>query len=1750
MVEAVSGSERVTVRGLGLTRSDVLVGLLLVLILLVGGYFRFVGQNWDDFVRFHPDERFLSDVASSLNRGFRVSNDFPQEMLDRCIQRYPDTGGRGGYFDAECSLLNPNNVGHGLYVYGTLPTFLVRWTADIVSQTTGDTVWSEYTAIHLVGRALSAFAELGVILVVFFIGVGLHGRAVGLVAAALYACAVFPIQQAHFWTADAITNLFVALAIWAAIRVQQRGNVLTYLEFGVWCGAALASRINTAPLVGLLLVASVVQLLPALDGRLAWRERNRLFMHNFAGLVVAGFFTLLVFRVFNPYAFMGPGFFGLSLNPRWLQDLGEAQHLVSGNAESPPNWQWVGRTRYLFAFNNMVLWGMGIALGLTGWAAWLWSGWRLVRGQARALANLLPFIWILVYFGWLGNQWVMSMRYYLPLYPVFALLAGWALVELARRADRSGIGWRIFAARALAVVVVGFTALWAVMFTNIYRHLFSPAAASHWIMENVSADFSLPIEGSDTIINIPVVNQFNGDDMALEFQASRYEAGQSFVAAFVAPADGTVNHLHSPHLGQMDTTGGPALVRFTIGSSEGGVGLSEGEINGYLPREAHPLGSAYDIPLSPPLAVKAGQTYSFTVQVIAGGPVISAGAVFNWEGDWDEPVPPKVCDFPEGVTLADDPPPGLKGPRDCGGTDLWSAHINGYKLQVYWEEEEYKRERFLTVLNNSDYLIIGTNRRYDSQSRIPQRWPMTMAYYDALFSGELGFELVQTFHRTFEFGPLRVSDQYLPTYTAPAWLNEFEAEEAFHVYDHPAVFIFRKSDSYSPEKTRDLLYGVPLAKPYDVQQHYACPWLATAPPNPESAAAYYCDPALVGVVPQVSLPASAAPTFLEFTPDMQKMQTEGGTWSDRFDSSSAINTQPALTIIGWWLTIVIFGLAAWPLLFALFPGLVDRGYGFAKLAGMLIVGWGTWYAASARLPVWSRQGILAGLVLLALVSALVGWRRRGELAAYVREHAARLIGIEAITLLAFVFFLAIRLTNPDLWHPSFGGEKPMDFAYFNGVLRSTIFPPVDPWHAGGFINYYYWGYVLVGVPTLLLGVIPSIAYNLIIPTLFALTGIGAFAVAFNVVAAWRERRADALDPDKPYRLGNPWVAGIAALLLAVVLGNLDTPRVFIAEGLTRTGFYQQPSALQDALVLEYMEAHNNESPPPEAMAQIAEQALRESNDITASIARGLRRVLDGELLDLPPNRWYWAPTRILSEPPVSSGGAIAEMPFFTFLYGDLHAHMISMSMMLLVMGFVLNELLLAGNDTRRGWAKWLALALGAGTVGLLRATNTWDWITFMLLSVAGLGFAWWLAWRQVGRRSLVDLALRLGGFVVLSFLLALPYATWYASVYSRAMPWDGPRSPLWTYITIYGLFLFLVLSLLVWDTGRWLRSVYVGSLRGKGTLLALLLAAALAILAGIVILAAGGYPVTIIAAPLLLWIAVLFFRQGQSREMQFILALAGLALSLSLGVEFIVLEGDVGRQNTVFKFYIQAWLLLSVAGGAAFAWLLHSAARWGGWTRSLWFAVGGLLVTMAALYPLMATRGRALDRMAETPLTLDGMEYMKTALLYEGSTDVLQNNPSAAPFPLSGDYNIIRWLQENVQGTPVIMEGRADREYRWESRISIYTGLPSVNGWNFHQRQQRTFDPMPRMVEQRVANINAFYTTPDVDTAMTILRHYHVEYVIVSDFERAYYPASSFTRFDRMVEEGLLEVVYKEGNSVIYRVVGGRQTARATNANG
>ena len=161
-----------------------------------------------------------------------------------------------------------------------------------------------------------------------------------------------------------------------------------------------------------------------------------------------------------------------------------------------------------------------------------------------------------------------------------------------------------------------------------------------------------------------------------------------------------------------------------------------------------------------------------------------------------------------------------------------------------------------------------------------------------------------------------------------------------------------------------------------------------------------------------------------------------------------------------------------------------------------------------------------------------------------------------------------------------------------------------------------------------------------------------------------------------------------------------------------------------------------------------------------------------------------------------------------------------------------------------------------------------------------------------------------------------------------------------------------------------------------------------------------------------------------SSSMRVLLLFAGLALGLTMMPELMHLRLDIGRQNTVFKLYFMGWLLFSIVGGRSVcliverASVLEPCAAFGLVDhRSIFVHFGGRLSHPGH------TRSRAAQRFDPLmPISLDGLEFMR----YAKHWDVEEL------FPLEPDYQIIRWLLENVEGAPVIMEG----PYLWQ-RISL-----------------------------------------------------------------------------------------------------------------
>ncbi len=374
-------------------------------------------------------------------------------------------------------------------------------------------------------------------------------------------------------------------------------------------------------------------------------------------------------------------------------------------------------------------------------------------------------------------------------------------------------------------------------------------------------------------------------------------------------------------------------------------------------------------------------------------------------------------------------------------------------------------------------------------------------------------------------------------------------------------------------------------------------------------------------------------------------------------------------------------------------------------------------------------------------------------------------------------------------------------------------------------------------------------------------------------------------------------------------------------------------------------------------------------------------------------------------------------------------------------------------------------------------------------------------------------------------LLFTIYREFYQA-YGSITLWSGGHSPLGSFLVHWGLQLFILLSWFVWETREWLAATPLSSvLRFRPYFIFIQVLVVLFILV-LVLITLLGIEIGWLTGVLGVWAAILIFRPKQPDVKRLVLFMTGTALVLTLFVEGFVLAGDIGRMNTVFKFYYQAWTLLGLSAAAALIWLLPAVfTRWRAATSTVWQTILILLVFGAAMYPFTAMIDKARDRMSEiTPKTLDGLDFMATSQYFD-QTGFIE---------LNQDYEGILWMQKNVLGSPVIVEANTV-EYRWGNRFTIYTGLPGVLGWNWHQRQQRGGLDYEG-IASRLNEIAEFYTAQEIDTALAFLKKYNVSYIILGQMERAYYQGDGLDKFTEF--EGVYwKEVFREMDTVIYQVI-------------
>ncbi len=369
------------------------------------------------------------------------------------------------------------------------------------------------------------------------------------------------------------------------------------------------------------------------------------------------------------------------------------------------------------------------------------------------------------------------------------------------------------------------------------------------------------------------------------------------------------------------------------------------------------------------------------------------------------------------------------------------AGYAGPVLNLFDPDSAQKVEKLVQTLKDADWIAVTSNRVYANVTRIPLVYPMTTAYYRALFDGALGFERAAEFVSYPSLGPLVFDDD--------------RAEEQFTVYDHPRVLLLRKTRGFSAERARRILLAampVPPATIWDWEK-----W-----PRPRR---------------KVSLPV---------IPSHRAAVAAVAPEADREIGSFA-------AALIWYLALCAVGVAALPLAWVFFSRLSDRGFGFARVLGLCLAT----YAANLAV---ARGGLANGrptafLALLGLAAAggSAFLRRRRQILAFLSHNRRALWQSEAAFTIGFLIFLGFRAFNPEItW-----GEKPMDFSILNILVRTRTLPPSDPWFAGAPLGYYTFGQGVIAFLSLLTGLSTRYTFNLAFGLLGGALVQGAFSLARN-----------------------------------------------------------------------------------------------------------------------------------------------------------------------------------------------------------------------------------------------------------------------------------------------------------------------------------------------------------------------------------------------------------------------------------------------------------------------------------------------------------------------------------------------------------------------------------------------------------------------------------------------------------------------------
>lgn len=759
-------------------------------------------------------------------------------------------------------------------------------------------------------------------------------------------------------------------------------------------------------------------------------------------------------------------------------------------------------------------------------------------------------------------------------------------------------------------------------------------------------------------------------------------------------------------------------------------------------------------------------------------------------------------------------------------------------------------------------------------------------------------------------------------------------------------------------------------------------------------------------------------------------------------------------IILWLLILELIGLIGLPIVYSLLPNLWDRGFAFSKITGLLILSISTWALSVTSLIPNTQELLFAILIIYCLSSAYLLRLNFNELRIFIVARWKLITLTEVVFIATYFGFIALKFSDPSINHT----EQPMDHAFLTASIQSETGGAQDPWMRGETISYYYFGYWMFGSLAKLSGIAPEYSYNLALAVIPALTSAGTLCVAFTILGGHR----------MVSRAKIAW-AGISVASM-VILANLHGLLSFMRENSMGSNWFWKTICIDGMTT---------------PVTMVTDQWH-------------------------PTEFWWWfRSTRIINYfgercdlPGIDY--TINEFPFFSFLLGDLHPHVMVIPLIILFIGICISTWKSKANAP----TELPSILFSGVTLGAIGFTNMWSLPVFTSLLVS----------IYVLRKLRGADAYKIRNIIMLLFSTTLILMLFSPYLLDFKSSVTGLRATQIATSSIHGFIIWAPLLsitapfaiIVFWETPisrRWRLSI------GTAMIATLLPWVIHALLPGPTLLEGPGTIYFVL--PLTLLFAILIFStinlnfQAQDLDKTFILLLFTLAISLILGPELLYI-GDVfnSRMNTVFKLHYQAWILLSVvACYSLYYWQMKSntSKSWIKASSRLW-GIFTIMLFLSGLYYAPAAVATKTSEVTDSS-SLDGLNYLS------------KHSPS--------ERNAIEFVRKNLHITDGILE--AVGEWADAGLISRSTGRSNIINWPSHQKQWRGDISE---ISRRESDVKTIYTTQDPAVALKLLNKYEVEYIYVSNREIKQYGSSGLKKFD-----SLAKVVFgPEGNVVIYRL--------------